>query len=392
MKDIPIQCSRRMQSVQDPIIPILAEWIRQHPGTISLGQGVVYYGPPPSALAAVRDLPTDPEAHRYGPVVGQPELRQTIAAKLASENGISVNGKNRVVVTAGANMAFLNALFAITDPDDEIILLAPYYFNHEMAIRMLDCRCVTVATDSQYQPDLAAIERAITPRTRAVVTISPNNPTGAVYPESALTAINALCRSRGIYHISDEAYEYFTYGAARHFSPGSLPDAEAHTISLYSLSKAYGFAAWRIGYMVIPEHLGVAVEKAQDTNLICPPLVAQAAAKAALESGFAYCRDKLPALAQTREQMLAALGELGASCELPAADGAFYILLRLQCKIDALTLTRRLIAEHGVAVVPGEPFGYTDGCYLRVSYGALDGATAVEGVKRLCRGLRAIAL
>lgn len=392
MNQTRFQCSRRMQAVQDPIIPILADWIRKHPGTISLGQGVVYYGPPASALAAAGAFPADPEAHRYGPVAGQAELRQVIADKLARENGITIGKDNRVVVTAGANMAFLNALFAITDPGDEVILLAPFYFNHEMAIRMLDCHCVSVPTDSNYQPDVNAIEDAITTRTRAVVTISPNNPTGAVYPRETLAAINTLCRRHGIYHISDEAYEYFLYDDAMHFSPGSLPAADSHTISLYSLSKAYGFAGWRIGYMVIPDHLGVAVEKAQDTNLICPPLIAQSAARAALETGSGYCREKLPALADSRRHMLETLRQLGSACELPAAEGAFYILLRVHSELDAMTLTRRLIAEHGVAVVPGDPFGCQDGCYLRVSYGALDGAVALEGVQRLCRGLRSIAL
>ena len=135
---------------------------------------------------------------------------------------------------------------------------------------------------------MPAIERAITPRTRAVVTVSPNNPTGAVYPESTLRAVNTLCRDRGIFHIHDEAYEYFTYGGAGHFSPGSLPEAAGHTISLFSLSKAYGMASWRIGYMVIPEVLAEAVNKIQDTILICPPAVSQHAAIAALEVGRSF--------------------------------------------------------------------------------------------------------
>src|SRR5438093_284653 len=131
----------RMHAVQSPIIPVVAELIRKHPGTIALRPGVGSYGPPPAAL---------------------------------------------------------------------------------------------------------------TPKTRAVVTISPNNPTGAVYPEAALREVNAICREHGLYHIHDEAYEYFVYDGAKHFSPGSIPGAATHTISLYSLSKAYGFASWRIGAMVIP--------------------------------------------------------------------------------------------------------------------------------------------
>jgi aspartate/methionine/tyrosine aminotransferase len=126
------------------------------------------------------------------------------------------------------------------------------------------------------------IEAAITPRTKAVVTVSPNNPTGAVYPESALREVNRICRERGVYHIHDEAYEYFTYGNARHFSPGSIAGSADHTISIFSLSKSYGFASWRIGYQVIPDHLFGAVNKVQDTVLICPPVVSQYAAVGAM--------------------------------------------------------------------------------------------------------------
>src|SRR5205807_2533015 len=118
----------------------------------------------------------------------------------------------------------------------------PYYFNHEMAVTMADARPVVVKTDENYQLRPDAIRQAITSRTRAIVTVSPNNPSGAVYGEAALREVNELCRSRGLYHIHDEAYEYFTYEGARHFSPGSITGAQGHTISLYSLSKAYGFA------------------------------------------------------------------------------------------------------------------------------------------------------
>lgn len=379
-----------MRAVQEPIIPILGEWLREYPDTISLGQGVVHYPPPPEALAAARDYPAAADVHRYGPVAGEPALIDAIEAKLAVDNRINLAADQRIIVTAGSNMGFMNSLFAITDPGDEVILLAPYYFNHEMAIRMLDCTCVAVPVDRDYQPDLAAIAAAIGPRTRAIVTVSPNNPTGAVYPASTLEAINALCRRNGLWHISDEAYEYFTYGDDGHFSVASNPDARDHTISLFSLSKAYGFAAWRIGYMVIPATLAEAVTKAQDTNLICATGIAQHAAAAALTTGSAYCRGYLPSLAATRQRVLAALEELSPDCEAPAADGAFYVLLRVQTGMDSMTLARRLVSEHRVAVIPGQTFGCTSGCYLRVSYGALNGNMALTGVDRLVTGLHAL--
>ncbi|MBI3839363.1 MAG: pyridoxal phosphate-dependent aminotransferase [Planctomycetia bacterium] len=379
-----------MQAVQSPIIPVVGELIRQHPGTISLGQGVVHYGPPREALDRITRFLADPQNHKYKPVEGISELVQALEKKLAAENGLPLGPQSRVVVTAGGNMAFFNALLAIADPGDEIILLCPYYFNHEMAVAMLNCRAVLVQLDANYQIDLDAVRRAITDRTRAIVTISPNNPSGAVYPSAALKAINELCREQGIYHISDEAYEYFVYDGAQHYSPGSLPGAAEHTISLYSLSKAYGFASWRIGYMVIPEALGVAVRKAQDTILICPPVVSQEAAVGALRVGPEYCRRKIERVAQVRRMVLDELEAVRHFCTIPPALGAFYFLLRVDTPLDSMSIVERLVRQFGVAVIPGTTFGIERGCYLRVAYGALDSDTIAEGMGRLVRGLTSI--
>jgi aspartate/methionine/tyrosine aminotransferase len=381
----------RMRAVQPPIVPIVGRWIRETPGTISLGQGMVAYGPPPEALARARAFGAGPDDHHYGPVEGQPELVSVLERKLAQENRILVRPQGRVVVTAGGNMAFVNAVLAVTDPGDEVILQSPFYFNHEMAVVIAGCRPVVVPTDESYQLRPEAIASAITDRTRTVVTISPNNPTGAVYPEAALRAVNELCATRGVFHVHDEAYEYFTYEGARHFSPGSIEGAARHTISLFSLSKAYGFASWRIGYMVLPESLFDAVNKIQDTNLICPPLVSQSAALGALQAGPSYAAAHVATLAGVREEVYSRLKAVADLCEVPRTLGAFYCFIRLRGTVDPVSLAERLVREHRVAVIPGTAFGATAAPYLRVSYGALAPDTVVEGIDRLVRGLRAMA-
>lgn len=382
--------TQRMQSVQSPIIPVVGQLIRENPGTISLGQGVVNYPPPAEAIEIIKAFLADPQNHRYSLVHGIPELLEQIENKLAMDNGVQVSAKQRIVVTAGGNMAFMNAALTITEPGDEIILLTPYYFNQEMAITIADARPVCVATDENYQPRVDAIRAAIGPRTRAVVTISPNNPTGAVYPAETLKEINALCAKRGIYHIHDEAYEYFTYENAEHFSPASIPGSEAHTISLFSLSKSFGFASWRIGYMVIPEDLFVSVQKVQDTILICPPVVSQWAAAGAMKAGAAYCREKVAGLAEVRALVLDRLKGVSDIVTVPPARGAFYCLLRVHTEMDAMALVERLVREYKVAVIPGDTFGIEKGCYLRVAFGALEKHTVADGIDRLVTGLRAI--
>ena len=382
--------SRRMDTVQTPVIPTVGRWVRETPGTISLGQGIVSYGPPREALEAARAFGSDAVEHRYGPVEGLPDLLAALEAKLDRENGIRVRPGSRVVVTAGSNMAFMNAILALVDIDDEVIIPSPYYFNHEMGVVIAGARPVIVPTARDYQLDIDAIADAITPRTKAIVTVSPNNPTGAVYPEADLRAVNALCAARGIVHVHDEAYEYFTYGGAAHFSPGAIDGAGAHTISMFSLSKGYGMASWRVGYMVIPDALWDAVNKIQDTLLVCPPAISQRAGLAAVGVGAAYPRAQLGTLERVGRIVLDGLRQPDVPCDTPGATGAFYFFPRVHAEIDPLVLVERLIREFNVAVMPGTAFGAPE-CHLRVSFGMVDEGTAAEGVRRLTDGLRAIA-
>ncbi len=202
--------------------------------------------------------------------------------------------------------------------------------------------------------------------------------------------MNELCRRRGIYHINDEAYEYFTWDGNRHFSPASIPGSEGHTISLYSLSKSYALASWRVGYMVVPRSLFEPIRKIQDTNLICPPVISQWAAVGALEAGRKYCLDRIESIGAVRQAVVAELNAASDVCSVPAASGAFYVLLNVRSQIDSMRLVERLVREHRVAVMPGSTFGVVDRCAVRVSYGPLDREAACEGIARLVGGLRAI--
>ena len=381
--------SKRISDIQSPIIPIVADWIKETPGTISLGQGVVYYPPPKSIYENSPIQNESLDYHLYSSVEGTVQLRKRICEKLENENDIDLSNNQKVIVTAGANMAFMNAILAICESGDEIILLKPFYFNHEMAIRMINCKVVVVETDNEFQPIIDNIASAITDKTKAVVTISPNNPSGAVYPRESLQAINDLCKERKLYHISDEAYEYFTYDA-EHFSAASLLDAYDHTISLYSLSKAYGFASWRIGYMVIPEHLFLSVKKIQDTILICPPRVCQDAAFAALSEGKNYTLSHLHQIKAVRKELYSSLQSINKIGTTADSAGAFYYFMKLNTKMSGLELVEELIKKHKIAVFPGEAFGMDNGYYIRIAYGALDKNTAEIGIQRLIDGLTTV--
>jgi aspartate/methionine/tyrosine aminotransferase len=377
--------SVRMDKVDSPIIPTIAALVRNNPGTISLGQGVVNYGPPTQAITALPGLMADGQLHKYQSVSGILPLVDTFRQKLADENQVHCGTESMVMVTAGSNMAFLNCVLAVADPGDEFILPMPFYFNQEMAIRMCGCTPVPVPTRSDWSLDVDALAAAITPRTRAIITVSPNNPTGAVYSEESLRAVNALCAKAGIYHFSDEAYEYFTYDGVKHFSPASIPGAQGHTLSFYSMSKNYGMARWRVGYVVFPADLYGAMNKVQDTNLICAPVPSQLLALQALKLGRDWVQPKVQALAEVRHLVNQALRGLGDLVQFPITQGAFYVLMKLPGVTDAMAFNRAMTEKHKVASIPGFAFGLTDTAnanYQRLSYGALDAATVAEGVQR----------
>ncbi len=391
-----------LDRVLSPVIPELAALVRRTPGTLSLAQGMVAWPPPQGVAEAVRrSLDQDGSAlDRYGAVEGEPELLETIAGKLRHCNGLDLDGA-ALMVTAGSNMAFSAVAQVIAEPGPagpaEVVLPLPYYFNHVMAIQLAGG--VPVPVDAGLIPDPERLAAAITPRTRAMVTVSPNNPSGVVIPAAVLAAINRLCRERGLFHISDEAYEHFVHGAEPHWSPGSLRGSGAHTVSLHSLSKAYGMAGWRLGYMAVPRPLMPALAKVQDTVLICPPLLNQRAAAAALAAGTAWLAPRLAELAGRRHQLLAAIADQR-QAGLPVRllvepDGAFYALLQVEVGgLDPDTLMRRLVLQHRVAAVSGASFGLdpaTHGCVLRLSYGMLGAEDLGEALDRLFGGIRAIA-
>lgn len=399
----PAEPARRLAAVLEPVIPQVGALITSHPGTLSMAQGMVDWGPPPAVLetvtAALAEAGSDASAaaalDRYGPLQGDPQLLAALREHLVNRYGLDLDG-SALLVTAGSNMAFQVLMQVLCDPGDEVIVPAPWYFNHVMAVQLAGG--VPVLPAAGLIPDPERLAAAISPRSRAIVTVSPNNPSGVVIPPERLAAINALCARHGLLHISDEAYAAFVHGSVPHHSPGATPGAAAHTVTLQSFSKAYGMAGWRLGYAALPQSLLAALTKVQDTNLICPPRLTQRAALAALAAGPTWLESRLETLRHRRTQVLRTL-ELARRRGLPATllrepDGAFYALLQAHTPLTGLELVERLIGEHRVATLPGESFGLPatgQRAVLRLSYGLLASEPLEEALERLCSGLGALA-
>ena len=376
----------RTQRIQEAPIAKLISDAKLPSDIVDLGQGVPFYGPPKEAMLAATAAIQEESGFRYSPDSGFPELRETIARKLASENGVEADMSRNIMVTAGANQAFVNAVLSITRPGDEVLVISPHYFNHVMAVQLAGCKPVVIDTDRNYQPIVERIGKRISKRARAVVLVSPSNPTGAVYSKDTIDEIGALCAKNGIYLITDETYEHFVYDDAKFVSALSLDKEIEYTISLFSFSKSYGMSGYRIGYAVFPASIYREMLKVQDTLTICAPSPLQFAAEAAMRLGAAYPKQFIPRIERVRRIFVERLTGLD-FVEMPVTKGSYYFLLRLRTKKSDWNIAKRLIEEYGVITIPGGVFG-TRYPALRVAYANVDESMAEKGISRLEKGLQ----
>ena len=403
MPDTRPVAAKRLGSVLNPVIPILAALLKDHPTALSLGQGMVSWGPPDAVRDCLRDACRNASGcDQYGAVEGDQELLQALREKLAGIERIDLEG-SALIVTAGSNMAFHAIAQVICDPGSEVIVPTPYYFNHVMAIQLAGGQ--PVAVDAGILPDPDQLAAAITERTRAIVTISPGNPSGAVLPEERLKAINQLCARYGLFHLHDEAYMGFCHGEIPHWSPGSLSGSGHHTVTLRSFSKSHGMAGWRLGYMAAPQQIRPALAKVQDTIAICPSRPMQRAALAAVNVPDNWVKDKVMTLQAKRLRMQ----ELFRCNDSPwrllgPCDGALYGLVGLDAagasartaagasdqEQGCAELMQVLVRRFGVGVLSGQSFGLAASSF-RISYGMLEEQAFEQAMQRLLKGLNTLA-
>ncbi len=353
---------------------------------ISLGQSVPFFGPPPQMLDAVREALDSfgPRLHTYGPDAGIPELRDALARKLSDFNGVTFDPGTQLLVTPGSNQAFMVAMTTILEPGDEVAIASPYYFNHHMAIELCGGRVreIPLSEENGFQMRMEDLEQALSERTRAVVIISPNNPTGAVYRPEEIATITRELTELGIYVISDDAYEVFCYDGARHTSVAGLADSVDNIISLGSLSKTFGMTGWRIGYMAASAELCRQALKVQDAMAICAPIISQVAAIASLERMPEYPLGMIAELDDRRSLLEKTLEEIP-SLHWNKSDGALFAMVRADVTGQDRELAWELLERAQVLTVPGSAFGAQWEGFLRISYGCSPRDRYEEALSRL---------
>ena len=389
---MPPPLSPRIEATDPPPIPAARAWAARYAGgagpAIDLTQAVPGYPPPVALLDRLAEAGGSRAAAGYGPIDGDPALREALAADAAAFYGAPL-GAADLAITAGCNLAFAMTMAVLAaGARGGVILPTPWYFNHRMALAMqgipalpLPCRA-----EDGFLPDPARLEPLLAGGARALVLVTPNNPTGAVYPGAVIEACAALCRRHSAWLVIDETYRDFLPAAA--LPPHRLfqdPDWREGVVHLYSFSKAYCIPGHRVGAILAGPRMRTALMKALDTWQICAPRPAQAALAWAV-----------PALAEWRAGNRDLMAERAGlfrrvAGQLPGwrldALGAYFAYLRVpEAGPDAMAVAERLATERGLLTLPGPFFGPGQERHVRLAFANAGPEAIAEVQGRLAAG------
>ncbi|UOA27536.1 aminotransferase [Pseudosulfitobacter sp. DSM 107133] len=359
---------------------------------INVSQAAPVDPPPPALRQAMADAAlTKDDAHLYGPVLGMPALRDALAAQISTHYEASVTG-DHVAITSGCNQAFAAAIATLCAEGDEVILPTPWYFNHKMWLDMSGVTSVALRTGDDLLPDVDAARALITPRTRAIALVTPNNPGGVEYPAELVRAFYDLARDTGITLMVDETYRDFD---SRTGAPHALfqQDGWQDTfIHLYSFSKAYRLTGHRVGALAASPARLAEVEKFLDTVAICPGQIGQYAALWGLENLSQW-------VAGERDEILARRAAIASGFDVLAAQGwrllglgAYFAYMEHPFAASSADLAPQLVREAGILCLPGTMFCPAEDPagprQLRIAFANLD----VTGIAEFYRRLAALEL
>ncbi|MCK5685053.1 pyridoxal phosphate-dependent aminotransferase [bacterium] len=340
---------------------------------IDLSQAVPSYPPPDVIIESIKQKLNDLGSHIYTPDPGRLDFREALCEKFKKKNNISTKVEN-IIVTAGANQAYLMTLMTFLNPGDEVILLTPYYFNHHMSVCAVGGIPVEIELDSEkkFQLDIDQIQSRITSRTKAITIVTPSNPTGVVITEIELRKLAEVIKERDIMIISDETYEYFTpeTGHEKHFSIGSIPEISDKVITIGSFSKTYSLTGWRVGYLHADQKYIDEMLKIQDIMVICAPNIAQQAALVGIQQSGDWLKEKkvniLEKICWLKKYEFSNPGFLLVSC------GAFFAYVKHDFDLDSFEICEKLLNQKKLLCIPGEVSGKSQKKFFRIAIGGID--------------------
>ncbi|NLI80262.1 MAG: pyridoxal phosphate-dependent aminotransferase [Deltaproteobacteria bacterium] len=358
-------------------MPLLASRLE---GCLSLGQGIPSFPTPRHIVeAAFAAMTESPETGKYSLGPGLLELRKAVAFELSRKAGIPVDPQREICITVGAMEALAAAVLTVVDRGDEVILPTPNYASHIEQVLLAEGVPVFVPLlETDWQLDVKAFERAVTPRTKAIILCNPHNPTGANFRPEDLRRLVEIALRRDLFIISDETYDFLVYDGGMHFSLTSIPELRENLIATFSFSKKYAMTGWRVGYVFAAEGVLDQMMKIHDAVAICAPTVSQVAALAALSGPQECVWEIAAALRRRRDLTCRRLDGLRDHFCYVRPRGAYYLMARYTAPVDSMTYALRLLREARVITIPGAAFGPTGEGHIRLSFGGteeeIDGA------------------
>jgi aminotransferase len=342
-------------------------------GAASLAWGLPSFRTPAAIYRAIEaELETDPEIGMYALPDGLPELRQAVADEHQRTTGIAVDPDRNVMITAG-NMEGVHCLLqAILDPGDQVIVTDPCFVSHIQQICLHGGEPVFWPMDESagWQLDVKSLPALITARTKAIILVSPSNPTGAILTEDTLRRVGDIAREHGLLIILDDPYRHFTYeNRDRFFNLACAPEFAANVAYLFTFSKCYAMSGWRAGYMILPEHLKRQVVKLHDLTMICTPRISQRAALAALTGDQSHLAEFEAVLGRRRTLICDRLDAVPHVFEYVRPEGAYYVFPRIVAQHrNSTDFAIRLLNEARVTVTPGAAFGPAGEHHVRMAF------------------------
>ena len=323
---------------------------------------------------------------RYSQNAGLLDLRQTISKYYEQKEGFKYNPVTEVMATVGAMEGLYLALISILNPGDEVIMPAPYYVNYAQMIRM--CHAVPIIIDNPEHPDLsfdvADIEKAVTPKTRAIMINTPSNPSGRIIPWNKIEGIAELAKKHDLVVISDEVYKCLIYDNVPFESIVAIDGMRERTILINSLSKEFCMTGYRIGYVLAPEEIIAAMTKLQENVCACAPLPSQYAAIKALDGEEDYSKNMVDIFTERRNVLFEGLSKIE-KFSVKAPEATFYMMVDIsKTGIDSIDFCYALLRGAHVAAVPGVTYGQCCNHYIRIAF-TLDIEKIKEGVCRITK-------
>lgn len=375
----------RVQHFPESVIREMTRVALEH-GAINLSQGFPDFDPPRAILDAAKAA-LDAGHNQYAITWGAPELRRAIVDRAKRFNGINADADRNVVVTCGATEAMMAAMLSVVDPGDEVVVFEPFYENYgpDAIVSGARARFVPMAWPD-WSVDPEALKRAFSPRTKAIILNTPNNPTGKVFSREELKLIADLVVDRDALAVTDEIYEHIVYDGRSHVSIATLGDMAERTVTINGLSKTYSVTGWRVGWAIAPKPIADAMRRTHDFLTVGAPHPLQIAGVTALGLPESYYRDLAAMYARKRDVLVAGLRKVGFDAVTPR--GAYYIMADFSpfgFEGDDTAFAMHLARDLRVAVVPGSSFfsNPADGSRLvRFMFSKKD-ETLREAVERL---------